>query len=133
MAYLRPSVLVRRVFNPLAMRFGLGGSQTLLVRARRSGRIQRLPVIPVEVGGTRYLVSTRGESDWVRNLRAAGGGELSGRDGTERFRASEVPVAERGPVIEAYRQKAGKMVDAYFRTLPDPADHPVFRIEREPT
>lgn len=129
MAYLKPPALVRRIFNPLAMRFGLGGSVTLEVRRRRSGGVQRLPVIPLDYDGSRYLVSTRGESDWVRNLRGAGEAELRGRAGTERVRAVELPVEERGPVIDAYRRRAGKMAEEFFRKLPDPADHPVFRLD----
>jgi deazaflavin-dependent oxidoreductase (nitroreductase family) len=129
MAYLKPPVFARRVFNPLAMRFGIGGSNTLVVAGRGTGAPQRVPVIPVEYGGDRYLVSTRGESDWVRNLRAAGGrGQLERRSRLEAFAATELPVAEREPVLAAYRKLAGKTVDPYFKKLPDPADHPVFRI-----
>jgi deazaflavin-dependent oxidoreductase (nitroreductase family) len=129
MAYLKPPLFVRRVFNPLAMRFGLGGAATLVVPGRRTGEPLKVPVIPVEHGGARYLVSTRGESDWVRNLRTAGRCELRRGSTTETLSASELPVDERAPVLAAYRSVAGKTVDAYFTKLPDPADHPVFRIE----
>jgi hypothetical protein len=44
-------------------------------------------------------------------------------------RAVELPVEERPPVIAAYRAKAGREVDRYFTQLPEPADHPVFRLE----
>lgn len=130
MAYLRPPLFVRRVFNPLAMRFGVGGATTLVVAGSRTGKPQRVPVIPAEHAGARYLVSTRGESEWVRNLRAAGGsGELRRRGTAAPFRATEVPAGERPPIIAAYRAVAGKTVDSYFTALPDPGDHPVFRIE----
>ena len=72
MAYLKPNWFERNIFKHLAMKSGLMGTNTLLVPGRSSGRPQRVPVIPVEHGGARYLVSTRGESNWVRNLRAAG-------------------------------------------------------------
>ena len=72
MAYLKPPLFAKRVFNPLAMRFGISGTETLVVPRRRSGEPQRVPVIPVDYQGARYIVSTRGESDWVRNLREAG-------------------------------------------------------------
>jgi len=88
-----------------------------------------VPVIPVEYAGARYLVSPRGETDWVRNLRAAGQGELGGRGGSEEFRATEVPVEDRPAIIAAYRAVAGRAVTSLFKALPDPADHPVFRIE----
>src|SRR5712691_7693206 len=114
MAYLRPNAFERNVFNKLAMRFGIGGTNTLLVPGRRSGSVQRVPVIPVEHAGARYLVSTRGESNWVRNLRAAGRAELRRGSTTESFHATELPVEERAPVIAAYRPVVGKEVDRYF-------------------
>jgi deazaflavin-dependent oxidoreductase (nitroreductase family) len=130
-AYLAPPWFARRVFNPIAMRFGLSGTETVTVPGRRTGRPLRVPVIPVEHAGARYLVSTRGESDWVKNLRAAGGGELARRGHTRRFAADEIVAADRPPVIEAYRAKLGRQVDRYFAKLPDPADHPVFLIDVE--
>ena len=32
-------------------------------------------------------------------------------------------------MIAAYRAKVGREVDTYFKKLPDPSDHPVFRLE----
>ena len=129
MAYLRPPWFVRNIGNKLAMRVGAGGSCTLVVPGRTTGAPQRIPVIPAEVDGARYLISTRGESEWVRNLRAAGAGELQTKKGTERFRAVEVPVDARGPILERYRETAGRTVNTYFKQLPDAADHPTFRLE----
>jgi deazaflavin-dependent oxidoreductase (nitroreductase family) len=129
MAYLKPPWLTRNVFNPLAMRFGIGGAQELVTRGRRTGAPRSVPVIPVDVGGVRYLVSPRGETEWVRNLRADGAGELRGRAGAGGFQAREIPVDERGPVLGAYREKAGRAVSGLFAKLPDPADHPVFRVD----
>jgi deazaflavin-dependent oxidoreductase (nitroreductase family) len=131
MAYLRPPLFVRKVFNPLAMRFGIGGAVTLTTMGRRSGKPSRIPVIPIEHEGARYLVSTRGESPWVHNLRAAGTGELEQKGQRTRFRSSELPVDERPPIIAAYRAKVGREVNAYFSKLPDAKDHPVFRIDAD--
>lgn len=125
MAYLKPALFAKRVFNPIALRFGLGGAEGLVVRGRTTRQPQRVPVIPVEHEGERYLVSTRGESEWVRNIRAAAGGEIDG----QAFRAVEIPVEQREPIIAAYREVAGKTVAGYWKKLPDPADHPVFRID----
>jgi len=125
MPYLKPNPFARKVFNPLALRFGIGGSESLEVVRRSSGGRQCIPVVPVEHEGAHYVVSARGESEWVKNCRAAGAVELGGR----RMRATEVPVTERDPIIAAYRKKAGKTVDAYWKKLPDARDHPVFRLE----
>lgn len=129
MAYLKPPAVTRKLFNPLAMRLGIGGSATLAVPRRRSGTTQLVPVIPVEHAGARYVVSTRGESEWVKNARRAAAVELRVRGHSERFTAVELPVAERGPVLDAYRAKAGRMVETYWKRLPDPADHPTFRLD----
>jgi hypothetical protein len=124
-AYLKPALFAKRVFNPIALRFGLGGAEGLVVRGRTTRQPQRVPVIPVEHEGERYLVSTRGESEWVRNIRDAAGGEIDGKS----FRAVEIPVEQREPIIAAYREVAGRSVTGYWKKLPDPADHPVFRID----
>jgi hypothetical protein len=129
MAYRKPNAFARKVFNPLAMRFNISGTEALAVRRRKSGGTQRVPLIRVEVGGHDYLVSPRGESDWVKNLRAAGEAELEGKDAKRRVRAVEIPVEERPPILEAYQAKAGRAVASHFKALPDPADHPVFRVE----
>lgn len=130
MPYMRPPLITRKFFNPIAMRVGLSGTEALGVRGRRTGVVHRVPVIPVDVDGVRYLVSPRGETDWVRNLRAAGEGWLELRRGGPRaFRATELPAGEREPVIAAYRTKAGRAVRSFFERMPDPADHPVFRVD----
>jgi hypothetical protein len=123
-AYRKPNVFTRRVFNPIAMKLGVSGTKTLEVRRRRSGMVQRVPVIPVEHDGGRYLVSPRGETDWVRNLRSAGEAKLNG----QRIAAEEIPAAERGPVLSRYQDVAGLAVASHFKALPDASDHPVFRI-----
>ena len=129
MPYARPPLFTRRIFNPIAMRFGISGTKALAVRGRRSGEVHRVPVIPVDVNGTRYLVSPRGETQWARNLRVAGEGELQSRRGVQRFHAVELPVSERPPVIAAYRELAGRAVKSFFEKMPDAADHPVFRLD----
>lgn len=129
MAYLKPPWFTARIFNRIAMATGISGSETLTID-RPHGHQQQIPVIPVEVDGTKYLVSTRGEAQWVRNLRARPLLTLTGHDGAAEFTCTEVPVEARPPVLSAYRAKAGKTVEGYFRKLPDPADHPVFALTR---
>ena len=129
--YLAPGWFARKVWNPVAMRFGFAGTETLTVQGRRSGRPHSVPVLPVEHAGARYIVSARGETDWVKNLRAAGGGQLGRRRRSHRFAAAEIPVDRRAPVIDAYRVKGGRAVAGLFVKLPDPADHPVFLVDAE--
>lgn len=127
MTYLRPGFFMRRVVNPLLTSFNL--KPTLAVRGRKSGQWRTVPVNVLEHDDRRYLVAIRGETEWVRNLRAAGSGEIRQGAKVERFRATELPVEERPPIIAAYRSLWEREVSAQFRRLPDAADHPVFRLE----
>jgi hypothetical protein len=101
--------------------------------AHRPGSAERPPdqhpVPPFEYQGVRYLVSGGGATDWVRNLRAAGQGELRRGRGRETFRAVEVLGEEHDRVVAAYRERMGWRSRTFFAALPDPADHPVLRIE----
>ena len=129
MAYLRPPAFTRHVVNPLVSRLQTGGVATLTVPGRRTGRARTVPVIPVEVEGIRYLVSPYGESQWVGNLRAAGKGTLARKGKVETVQAGEVAVPGRAAIIAAYRKVCGRAVDPCFTKLPDPGDHPVFRVD----
>ena len=53
---------------------------------------------------------------------------LTTKSGTTKYVANETPVANRRPILDAYKVKAGKVVEGYFRKLPDPADHPVITL-----
>lgn len=127
--YIVHGPLTQKVLNPLVMRLGL--ATTLAVRGRASGRIRTVPVNVLSLRGERYLVSARGQAQWVRNLRAAGQGELRRRGNVEHFAAEEVPGGEVGAksdIIAAYRKRWDSQVKRFFEALPDPADHPIFRI-----
>lgn len=128
MAYLKPPWFTVRVFNRIAMATGVSNTETLTVTKRGSGELQQIPVVTVDVGGTRYLVSTRGESQWVKNVRANPTVTLTGKSGAATYVTRETPTSERQPMLIAYQKKAGRAVDGYFRQLPDPADHPVFAL-----
>jgi hypothetical protein len=70
MAYLKPPWFTAKIFNKIAMATGISDTETLTVKRRGSGEPQKIPVLTVDVDGTKYLVSTRGESQWVKNMRA---------------------------------------------------------------
>jgi|SRR3990170_1981538 len=119
--------LILRVFRPIMLRVGVAA--ILEVPGRRTGRPQRVTVIPWEVAGTSYLLSRYGVTDWVRNLRAAGRGELRRKGRTWAFTGIEVDGDERARVIAALRARSNKLFDKDFDQLPDAADHPAFRME----
>jgi hypothetical protein len=81
-------------------------------------------VVVPEVDGVKYLVSTRGEAEWVKNVRA----DPNVTVGSKSYAAEEIPVEQRGPILDVYRPLAGKVVEGYWRELPDAADHPVFAL-----
>jgi deazaflavin-dependent oxidoreductase (nitroreductase family) len=124
MAYLKPPWITRAVFNKIAMATGMSNTEKLTVTRRRSKQPQEVPVITVDVGGAKYLVSTRGESEWVKNVRA----DPNVTIGSTAYVAREIPEQDRQAVLTAYREKAGRAVDGYFKRLPREADHPVFVV-----
>jgi hypothetical protein len=124
--YVRPGWFTVHVINPLVRWAGL--ASTLDVARRVSGTTQRVPVNVLELNGDRYLVAVRGHTQWVWNLRAAGHCAVRRHLRRVRYQATELPVAERPAVIAAYRAR-WHQVGPFFEQLPDPADHPVFRLE----
>jgi deazaflavin-dependent oxidoreductase (nitroreductase family) len=141
--YRPPGWLTRNVFNPavaLLTRNGVSilGSRVLAVRGRTSGAWRTTPVNLLELHGRRYLVSARGHGQWVRNLRAAGTGELRAGKRTETFRGRELTDDEKVPVLRAYLRRWKVEVGAFFDGVgPESSDeqlaaiasdHPAFEV-----
>jgi len=141
--YQKPDWLTKHVFNPLVMLLtnrGLSvrGSRILVVRGRKSGQIHPTPVNPLEVGGTRYLVAPRGETEWVLNLRAARGGELRLGCYREPIGVEELPDEAKPLILREYlrrwKMETGKFFDGVTAESPDSdlrriaGRHPVFRV-----
>ena len=127
-AYVRPGAFLSKVANPIAV--ALGRKTVLVVRGRKSGKVLKVPMDPpFEWNGTRYLVSPRGETHWARNLRAAGEADLRTRRGLEHLRVVEIDGPERDAVVKTYASTITCNCRRSMQMLPDPADHPVFRIE----
>lgn len=142
--YLRPGWFTRNVFNRAVAgltRVGLSiwGSRVLEVRGRSTGKLQRTPVNVLELEENRYLVSARGEGQWVRNVRAAGGrlDLLLGRRRT-RWVATEVVGTDKTAVLRGYLRRWKVEVGQFFDGIDaDSSDeeitaiaprHPVFLI-----
>lgn len=141
--YLAPGRSAR-AFNRIVQactRLGLSlwGSRVLSVRGRRSGQWRSTPVNVLTLDGERYLVSARGNTQWVRNLRVAGRGRLTVGRRVEWFEGIEVHDDDaRTTVLRSYLRRWGWEVGAFFEgvTADSPDDvlrqaapgHPVFRI-----
>jgi deazaflavin-dependent oxidoreductase (nitroreductase family) len=141
--YQAPGWFTRNVANRIMFgltRAGLSvrGSRILTVRGRRSGLPRTVPVNPLTLGDARYLVAPRGETEWVRNLRAAGEGELRLGRRTEHFAARELPDADKPAVLRAYLKNWKAEVGIFFDGVSDTSSeaeiagiaprHPVFVI-----
>ncbi|MFJ9310129.1 nitroreductase/quinone reductase family protein [Streptomyces cyaneofuscatus] len=144
--YLRAGATGTRLNNVIGRlaRHGISlmGSAEMSVRGRTSGRMQRIPVNPHSFEGAQYLVSARGHSQWVRNMRVAGGGELRVGRRTPVLTAVEIADdAQKARILRAYLKRWGWEVNQYFQgvtakstdaeLLAAGPDHPVFRITFE--
>jgi deazaflavin-dependent oxidoreductase (nitroreductase family) len=143
--FKRPGWFTKNVFNRIVAwltRRGLSvwGSRVLEVRGRSTGAPRRTPVNLLELDGDRYLVAPRGETQWVRNLRASGEGRLLLGRRAEPFKALEIADAEKLRILRAYLKRWKAEVGVFFEGIgPDSSDeeivrvapkHPVFRLMR---
>src|SRR3989449_9439060 len=90
------------------------GSRVLRVRGRKSGEWRSAPVNLLTYEGQKYLVAPRGLTQWVRNMREAGGGELMLGSRIERFRAHEIPDDQKIPILRAYLKRWKAEVGIFF-------------------
>ncbi|RZU51367.1 deazaflavin-dependent oxidoreductase (nitroreductase family) [Krasilnikovia cinnamomea] len=114
------------------------GSRVLAVRGRKSGEIRTTVVNIFTHEGEQYLLAPRGHTQWVRNLRAAGEGELRLGRRVQRFAPVEIADADKPPLIRIYLRKwaweVGEFFDGLTADSPDAdvaaaaPDFPVFRI-----
>ena len=141
--YRAPGWFTRNFFNRLVAfltRQGISilGSRVLAVKGRTSGQWRTTPVNLLAHDGRRYLVAPRGETQWVRNLRAVGSGELRLGRRAESFRGRELTDDEKVPVLRAYLKRWKAEVGIFFEgTGPDSSDdqiraiapkHPAFEV-----
>jgi deazaflavin-dependent oxidoreductase (nitroreductase family) len=117
-SYLRPGAIERALGRILGflVRVGLvrGHFFVLEVRGRKSDKTISLPVDTVEVEGRRYLVSARGDSNWVRNARAAGEIVLIRAGRRRHYTVRELSPADRPPVLKAYLDRFAREVQRFF-------------------
>jgi deazaflavin-dependent oxidoreductase (nitroreductase family) len=105
------------------------GSRVLYVRGRKSGEWRSTPVNPLTLDGQRYLISPRGQTQWVRNMRAAGGGELRVGRRVERFTATELPDDVKPQVLREYLRRWKFEVGMFFENVtPDSPDSRLLEI-----
>lgn len=141
--YRKPGWFTRVVFNRVVLgltRLGISiwGARILRVRGRSTGEWRSVPVNVLAFEGDTYLVAPRGETQWVRNLRAAREGELVVGRRADRFEAAEVPDDEKEPILRAYLKRWRAEVGMFFDGVGPTSSseelariaprHPVFRV-----
>ena len=92
----------------------LRGSRVLYVRGRTSGEWRSNPVNVLTCDGHSYLVAPRGRTQWVRNLRVAGGGELRVGKKVERFTVTELTDDQKPEILRAYLKRWKMEVGVFF-------------------
>lgn len=147
--YRKPGWFTRTVFNRAVAtmtRLGVSiwGSRILEVRGRQSGLPRQVPVNLLVHDGREYLVSPRGEGQWVRNVRAAGGrlDLLLGRRRETRT-AVELADSDKTEILRAYLRRWKAEVGVFFDGVSaDSSDqeiaaiaprHPVFVLDQPAT
>jgi len=141
--YVKPDPFTKHVFNRVVAgltRAGISvwGSRVLVVRGRTSGLPRSTPVNLLTYDGQSFLVAPRGHTQWVRNLRVAGEGELKVGRRTQHFTAVEVPDEQKVEILRAYLKRWKAEVGIFFGGVgaksPDEdlrriaPNHPVFRV-----
>src|ERR1700753_1438567 len=117
--YQRPGWFTTHVFNRAVAgmtRLGISvyGSRVLEVKGRKSGEWRSTPVNLLRYEGGDYLVSPRGQTQWVKNLRASGDGRLRVGRRTQTFTAVEVGEGDKPPLLRAYLKKWKFEVGQFF-------------------
>ena len=126
------------------IRRGARGARILHVRGQASSKIRLVPVnplplpLPLPLDGEHYLVAPRGETQCVRNIRAAGSAELRRGRTLESIVVAEVIDTDKAPISRAYLElwamKIGKFFDGLTKDSSDTEINaaapgfPVFRI-----
>jgi len=107
----RPNRLARLINGAWAKLASAGLAPGRLARlevtGRRTGRTIAFPVVVADYQGDRYLVSMLGEdTNWVRNVRAAGGRAVLRHGRRERVHLEEVAPAQRAAILRRYLECA---------------------------
>jgi hypothetical protein len=142
--YLVPGWFTRNIFNRAVSgmtRLGVSiwGSRVLAVRGRTTNEWRTVPVNLLTYEGARYLVSPRGTTQWVRNIRVSKAAELRIGRRVEPITVVELVDAEKPAILRAYLKRWRAEVGVFFQgTGPDASEaellaigprHPVFRLE----
>src|ERR1700722_2391902 len=116
--FLKPTAMDRafsQIYGAL-VRLGIGfkHNYNLEVRGRKSGQVFSTPVNLLDLHGKTYLCASRGETQWVRNARAAGRVTLVKKSQREEYTVRELPVAERAERLKVFLDRFATSVQRYY-------------------
>jgi deazaflavin-dependent oxidoreductase (nitroreductase family) len=99
------------------MGISIAGTRALRVRGRKSGKQRGVVINLLTVDGVDYLVSPRGNTQWARNVRAAGVVEVGPRWRKASLRVTEVDDAAKPEVLRRYLARWYWQVKGYVAGL----------------
>ena len=99
------------------MGISIAGTRALRVWGRKSGKQRGVVINLLTVDGVDYLVSPRGNTQWARNVRAAGVVEMGPRWRSEHLRVTEVDDAAKPEVLRRYLARWYWQVKGYVAGL----------------
>ena len=122
--YRKPDWFTKNVLNgavALLTRAGVSvwGSRLLRVRGRKSREWHSHPINVLTYKGKQYLVAPRGLTQWVGNIRVAGGGELVLGRRVQPFTAVEISDEEKIPILRSYLKRWKFEVGMFFQGVSD--------------
>ena len=101
----------------------IAGTRALGVRGRKTGKRRGVVVNLLTADGVDYVVSPRGNTQWARNVRAAGVVEVGPRWRRRRTAITEMPDAAKPELLRRYLDRWYWQVKGYVAGLtPDSAD-----------
>ncbi|GAB3884319.1 nitroreductase family deazaflavin-dependent oxidoreductase [Kibdelosporangium lantanae] len=96
------------------MGISLMGTRLLAVRGRKTGEWRTTAVNLLTYEGEPYLVAPRGHTQWVRNMRVAGGGELRLGWSKRPFTVTELADEDKPEIFRLYLKKWAWEVGRFF-------------------
>ncbi|WAC94077.1 nitroreductase/quinone reductase family protein [Mycobacterium sp. Aquia_213] len=105
----------------------IAGTRALRVRGRKSGKQRAVVINLLTIDGVDYLVSPRGNTQWARNVRAAGVVEVGPRWRRRRVEAIEVDDAAKPALLKRYLDRWYWQVKGYVAGLTPESSEDEFR------
>ena len=105
----------------------IAGTRALRVRGRKTGKQRAVVINLLTVDGVDYVVSPRGNTQWARNVRAAGVVDIGPRWRSKHTAISEVPDDAKPELLRRYLDRWYWQVKGYVAPLTPHSGHDELR------